>query len=103
MLDHAYRILIIGGSRSGKANALINLIIHEPYIDRIYLQAKHRYESIYQYLMKTWEKVGLKHHNYAKAFIEYCKDSRMFIKMLMGTIQEKNVSINRVWYDCWYD
>ena len=36
-LDHAYRILIIGGSRSGKANALINLIIHEPYIDRIYL------------------------------------------------------------------
>ena len=53
MLDHAYRILIIGGSRSGKANALINLIIHEPHIDRIYLQAKHRYESIYQYLMKT--------------------------------------------------
>ena len=27
--DHAYRILIIGGSRSGKANALLNLIKHK--------------------------------------------------------------------------
>ena len=38
--DHLYSILIIGGSRSGKTNALINLIIKEDYIDKIYLYAK---------------------------------------------------------------
>ena len=34
--DHSYRILIIGGSRSGKTNALLNLINNEPNIDKIY-------------------------------------------------------------------
>ena len=34
--DHPYRILIIGGSGSGKTNALLNLINHEPDIARIY-------------------------------------------------------------------
>ena len=32
--DHPYRILIVGGSGSGKTNALLNLINHEPYIDK---------------------------------------------------------------------
>ena len=43
--DHPYRILIIGGSRSGKTNALLNLII------------------------KDRENVGIKHLNDSKAFI----------------------------------
>ena len=30
MPDHPYKILIIGGSGSGKANALLNLINNEP-------------------------------------------------------------------------
>ena len=34
--DHPYRILIIGGSGSGKLNELLNLIIHQPDIDEIY-------------------------------------------------------------------
>ena len=38
--DHPYRILIIGGAGSGKSNALLNLINHEPGIDKIYLYAK---------------------------------------------------------------
>ena len=38
--DYPYRILIIGGSRSGKTNALLNLIDKQPYIDKIYLCAK---------------------------------------------------------------
>ena len=38
--DHPYRILIIGGSRSGKTNALLNLINNQPDIDKIYLYAK---------------------------------------------------------------
>ena len=39
ILDHSYRILLIGNSRSGK-NALLNLINHQPDIDKIYLHAK---------------------------------------------------------------
>ena len=33
--DHPYRILIIGGSGSGKTNSLLNLIIQQPNIDKI--------------------------------------------------------------------
>ena len=35
ILDHPYQILTIGGCRSGKTNALINLLNHEPSIDKI--------------------------------------------------------------------
>ena len=38
--DHAYRILIIGGSGSGKTNTLLNLINEKKEIDKIYLYAK---------------------------------------------------------------
>ena len=37
--DQPYKILIIGGSGSGKANALIKLINNQPYIDKIYFYA----------------------------------------------------------------
>ena len=33
--DHPYRILIVWSSRSGKTNPLLNLINHEPDIDKI--------------------------------------------------------------------
>ena len=45
--DHPYRILIIGGSRSGKINALLNLINKQSNIDKIYLYAKDPYEAKY--------------------------------------------------------
>ena len=35
--DHPYKILIIGGSGSGKTNALLNLINEQNDIDKIYL------------------------------------------------------------------
>ena len=38
--DNPYRILIILGSGSGKTNALLNLVNHEPDIDKNYLYAK---------------------------------------------------------------
>ena len=41
--DHPYRILTIGGSGSGKTNALLNLINNQPDIDKIYLYAKDPY------------------------------------------------------------
>ena len=39
-IDHPYRILIIGGSGSGKTNLLLNLIENQPDIDKIHLYAK---------------------------------------------------------------
>ena len=40
VLDHPYRILIIGGSGSGKTNVLLNLIENQPDIDKMYLYTK---------------------------------------------------------------
>ena len=69
--DLAYRILIIGGSGSGKTNLLLNLIENQPDIDKIYLYVKDLYESKYQYLINKREGVGMNHLNDPKAFIEY--------------------------------
>ena len=51
--DHPYRIIIIGGSGSGKTNALINLINEQNDIDKIYLHARDSSESKYEYLIKS--------------------------------------------------
>ena len=72
--DHPYRILMIGGSGSGKTNALLNLINNQPDIDKIYLYAKDPYEAKYQYLINKREKVGLDNFDDPKAFIEYSND-----------------------------
>ena len=72
--DHPYRILIIGGSGSGKTNALLNLIHNQPDIDKIYLYAKDPYENKYQFLINKRESVGISHLNDPKAFIEYSND-----------------------------
>ena len=68
--DHPYRILIIGGSRSRKINALLNLINNQPDIDKTYSYAKDPYEAKYQYLIKKREKVGLNRYDDPKTFIE---------------------------------
>ena len=69
--DHPYRILIIGGSGSGKTNVLLNLIDNQPDIDKIYLYVKDLYEAKYQYLINIREKVGIDHFDDPKAFTEY--------------------------------
>ena len=69
--DHPYRILIIGGSGSGKTNALLNLIDNEPDTDKIYLHTKDPYKAKYQLLINKRESTGLKYLNDSKAFIEY--------------------------------
>ena len=63
--------LIIEGSGSGKTNVVSNLINNQPDIDKIYLYTKDPCETKYQYLINKHEKVGLKHFNDPKAFIEY--------------------------------
>ena len=71
--DHPYRILIIGGSETGKTKTLLNVIDNEPHIDEIYLYAKDPYEAKYQLLINKSEIIGLKYLNDSKAFIKYSK------------------------------
>ena len=89
--DHPYRVLIIWGYGSGKTNALLNLINHEPDIDKIYLYAKDPYEAKYQFIINKWESTGLKHFNDSKAFIEYSNDMDDIYK----NIEEYNPSKKR--------
>ena len=93
--DHPYRILIIGGSGSGKTNALLNLMENQPDIDKIYLYAKDRYEAKYQYSINIRESVGLNRFNDPKAFFRIIDPlmilniqmiCKMFIKIFMNII-----------------
>ena len=74
ILDHPYKILIIGGSGTGKTNALLNLINNRQDIDKIYLYAKEPYEDKYQYLINKRKSVGINDLNDPNAFIEYSND-----------------------------
>ena len=49
--DHPYRVLIKGGSGSGKTNALLNLLNNQPDIEKIYLYDKDPCEAKYQILI----------------------------------------------------
>ena len=69
--DHPYRITIIGGSGSGKANALINLTNEQNDFDKIYLYVRDLSEPKYEYLIKKRKDAGIKHLNNPNAFIEY--------------------------------
>ena len=71
---HPDRILIIGGSRSGKTNSLFNLINQQPDIDKTYLCAKDPYEAKYQFSINKRESTALKYFYDSKALIEYSKD-----------------------------
>ena len=69
--DHPYRILIIGGSGSGKTNALLNLIKEQDAIDKIYLYAKDLSKPKYEVLIKKHEDAGTKHFSDPNVFIEW--------------------------------
>ena len=70
--DWPYRTLVIGPSRSGKTNYLLNKIQTENNItNKIYLYAKDLEEPKYQLLIKTREQAGIKNLQDKNAFIEY--------------------------------
>ena len=73
--DHPYRILIIGGSGTGKTNALLNLINNQQDVDKIYLYVKDPYEDKYQYLINKRESVGIR-----SIKIEYFNDMHKIYK-----------------------
>ena len=64
-------MVIIGGSGSGKTNALLNLINGQRDNDKIFLYAKDLNEDKSEYLIKNRENAGIKNLNGSKAFIEY--------------------------------
>ena len=68
--DHPYRILIIGGSGSGKTKALLHLIKEQDDIDKICLYAKDLREPKYEFFIKKREYAGTKHFSEPNAFIE---------------------------------
>ena len=66
-------MLIIGGSLSGKTNALLNLIKEQDnveLIDKIYLYARNLNEPKYQFLIKKRVKAGM-YLNDPEEFVEY--------------------------------
>ena len=70
--DHQYRIVIIGGSGSGKTNTLLNLIKEQDnhdVIDKIYLYARDLIEPKYQFLIEKREDAGIKHVNNPNSFV----------------------------------
>ena len=80
--DHPYRILIIRGSGSGKANTLLILINQQSDIGKIYLYTKDPYEAKYQLLISEKESTGLKLLFDPKAFIEYSNDMQDVYKKI---------------------
>ena len=97
--DHPYRILIIGGSCSGKKNGLLNLINNLPDTDKIYLYAKDPYEAKYQFLINKRQSAGLKHLNNPKAFIEHPNDMQDVYKNIEEHDQDKERKILIVFDD----
>ena len=97
--DHSYRILIIGGSGSGKTNTLLNLINNQPDIDKIYLYAKDPYETKYQFLINKTESTGLKHFDDPKAFIEYSNTMQDVYKNINEYNADKERKILIVFHD----
>ena len=62
--------MIIGGSGSGKTNALLDLIKEQDDSVKIYLYAKDLSEPKYEFLIKKHEDAGTKHFSDPNAFIE---------------------------------
>ena len=85
--DYLYRILIIGGSGSGKTNTLLNLINEQHDIDKIYLYARDLSEPKYEFFIKKQENAGIKYLNNPNAFIECSRSWMTFMRILMITTQ----------------
>ena len=92
-------MLIVGGSGSGKTNALLNLINNQADIDKIYLYSKDPYEAKYQYLISKRENVGLDHFKEPKAFMEYSNDVQYVYKIIEDYNPEKESKILIVFDD----
>ena len=91
--DHRYKILLIKGSGSWKANKLLDLMNNKSVVDKIYLYAKHPFEAKYQNLIKKRQNVGLKHYDDPKPLIEYSSDMQGFHKNIEKYNPEKKPNV----------
>ena len=81
--NHPYRILIFGGSRSGKTNALLDLIKEQDNIDKIYLYAKDLSEPKYEFLNMQEQNISVIQIHLLSVQIQWMT----FIRILMTTTQ----------------
>ena len=102
ILDHIYRILIIGGSGSGKTNLLLNLVKHlQIDIGKIYLYVKDPFESKYQLRINGRENVGIKQIKNPVSFIDYFQTvDDIYQNLESYNPRKKQKSVTSVW---WYD
>ena len=102
ILDHIYRILIIGGSGSGKTNLLLNLVKHlQIDIGKIYLYVKDPFESKYQLRINGRENVGIKQIKNPVSFIDYFQIiDDIYQNLESYNPRKKQKSVTSVW---WYD
>ena len=89
--DHPHRILIIGGSESGKTNVLLDLTENQPDIDKTFLYAKDPYKVKYQDLIKIREEVGIDHQTLLELILSIQTICAMFTKILIITILIKKI------------
>ena len=89
---------LVGGCRSWKANALLNLTgHHQPDIDKICLYAKDSYEAKYQLLINKGEGASIKHFNDSEPFIEFFNDTDNICKIIEEYNPNKKQKILIVW------
>ena len=102
ILDHIYRILIIGGSGSGKTNLLLNLVKHQQIdIGKIYLYVKDPLESKYQLRINGRENVGIKQIKNPVSFIDYFQTiDDIYQNLESYNPRKKQKNVTSVW---WYD
>ena len=82
-------MVIIGNSRSGQTNSLLNRVCHQPDNNQIYLNAKDPHKPKYQLLINKRQDVDLKHFKDCKVFIEYSSGMKIPIRALNSTIHER--------------
>ena len=87
--DPSYISLLTRGSESWKTNAFLNLIIHQPDIDKVHLNGKDPFEAKYQLLINKRKSAGLKNFNDSKVFIKYLKDMDMYKNIGEYNLNEK--------------
>ena len=92
--DYPYRVLIIGGSGSGKTNPLLNLIEEQDDIDKIYLYGKDLCETKYKFLIKKCKNVGIKHLNDSMDLLSVQILWMTFMRILISTTQ-----MEKLFYD----
>jgi len=62
MPNHPFRMLMIGGSGSGKTNILMNMIVRYLDFDKIFIYTKHLDQDKYKWLQnffKVWKKTQI--------------------------------------------